>query len=521
MRTVTKTCVLSLLGVPRLPGVPRLLGVPRLPGGLLLLGVLSSAAVAHGHAYWNEIRHSAGLPEGRIEIRMENPGNGGTQNYLLYPGTGVEEVAMDLIPDGPSTLAATAPGPVDEPRPYGFRLIQGDAIDVMPVRIADGLWPAPEQLTRLATDPAGDELFGYEHLDLVDCRVSFSGDQLHASLTNVGGGYPVSQGLSFFGYLLGIVDPAQADPDTVFALMYTFEQAGIISPGLYKVTGTGLGDLQRLGDVVIEEFPASNSLRLSCQLGDLTGDPYFQSWFDPADPTLDVAGFTQRITLLGGVREADRTPGGRMYLREFFVEPGENALPAISDPAFEGAGAEAVARIDYLDPDGHCPVLAELVFDGIHSYPLYPETLDYGQTVTYTTSPGIEPLVQGGWATAVFRFSDNQVDVVECETGPTAVEEGRAIRHPGRLVLSVSPNPLTRAATVQLDLPQTGRTRVAVFDAAGALVRMLINDELPAGLTTLRWDGRDRAGRVAEAGVYFLEASVPGGVAARRIVVLN
>ena len=173
-----------------------------------------------------------------MTIRVENPAGGGFENYLLYAEDGVAEEPMILVPDGPSTLTATVPGPVDETRYYGFRLLNGEELDFMPVRIADDVAPVPHDLTRVATDPSGDELFGYINLDLVDCRVGLTGTRLYTALKNAGGGFPVNQGFTFFGYLLGVADPAQADPDTVFALMYTYEQAGIISPGLYKIFGT-------------------------------------------------------------------------------------------------------------------------------------------------------------------------------------------------------------------------------------------------------------------------------------------
>ena len=63
----------------------------------------------------------------------------------------------------------------------------------------------------------------------------------------------------------------------------------------------------RIGEITVEEFPAQNTILLSCELADLYTDPVFMSWYDPSDPTLGVAGFTQRITILGP-DEADATP---------------------------------------------------------------------------------------------------------------------------------------------------------------------------------------------------------------------
>jgi hypothetical protein len=487
---------------------------------LPLLALLLFVPSARGYLYWNDIRHSALLPDETVEVRVENPTGSGEENYVLYEGTGVQELEMTPVIDGPSTLEAAVPGPAAETRRYGFRLVVGDDLDFMPIRIEDGVVPAPEDLTQVAADAAGDEAFGYDNLDLVDCRVSFSGTELFAALENVGGGYPVIDGLTFFGYLLGIADPAQADPDTVFALMYTFDQPGIITPGLYKITGTGFGDLEQIGDVTVQEFPATNTLWLSCQLGDLLSDPDFTAWYDPADPVIGVAGFTQKITLLGGPQEADRTPGGRCYLREFAIEPGANQLPELSNPLFQGEGATATGQIDYSDPDGHCPILAEVVFDDVDTFPLYPMSTDYGSPVTYRTDAGIEPLANGTWIEALFRFSDNESDVVDYWVPATGIEEG-TIDGGARLALTTSPNPAGPNTAIQLTMPAAGDATVAVYDVRGALVATLSSGRLGAGRHELAWDGESDAGLAVGSGVYFVRAAAAGTNVARKLVLVR
>jgi hypothetical protein len=269
------------------------------------LCVILIGSTAHAYEYWNDIRHSALLPGNTVNIKLENPTGAGVENFLLYANGGIFEQTMTPIADGPSTLSATVPGPATAARYYGFRLKQGGELDLMPVRIGDGVAPAPGDLTHLSADPSGDALYGYLNLDLTECRVSFSGDRLYAALKNAGGGFPVNQGLTFFGYLLGIANPAQADPDTVWGMMHTYQQAGVISPGLYRITGSGLGNLTKIGAVQVQEFPATNELLVSCLLADLLADPYFMSWYEPSDPVLGIAAFTQRITLL------ERRGGGR------------------------------------------------------------------------------------------------------------------------------------------------------------------------------------------------------------------
>jgi hypothetical protein len=478
-------------------------------------------SMAHAYEYWNDIRSSALLPANTVDIRVESPTGAGVGNFLLYAGNGIEEAAMAPLPDGPSTVSAVVPGPVAATRRYGFRLIQGGELDLMPVRIADGVAPGPGDLTRLAEDPAGDELFGYSNLDLVDSHVSFSDDRLYAALRNAGGGFPVNQGLTFFGYLLGVANPAQADPDTVWGLMYTYEQAGIISPGLYRITGTGLGNLTKIGQVEVQEFPETNTLLISCAMADLLADPYLMQWYDPADPALGVAAFTQRITLLGGAAEADRSPGGRCYLRDYSVAPGVNQLPELAGGAIQGTGSEAYAEIEYSDPDGHCPVISEIVFDGSLSFPMRPLTLDYHSTVVYRTDPGIGPLPDDSWATAVFRFSDNQTDVVEYGITATGVAEMDGRHGTAPLFVSNSPNPFSASTTISLHLPDAAHVKIGIYDVVGRLVSTVVDRRLAPGRHEFPWQVGDDGTIGPGSGVYFVRALTGGSVHVRKMVVIR
>lgn len=486
---------------------------------LLPICFITLASPAYAYQYWNDIRFSALMPDSTVTIRVENPLGAGVENYLLYSNNGVQEEPMVTIIDGPSTVSAVVPGPIDETRYYGFRLLQGDEIDLMPVRIDTG--SEPQDLTRLATDPTGDEVFGYTNLDLTDCRIGFSGDRLYAALQNAGGGFPVNQGLTFFGYLLGIADPAQADPDTVWALMHTFEQAGIISPGLYRVAGTGLSDLTKIGEVQVQEYPATNTLVISCLLSDLLSDPYLLSWYDPSDPTLGVAGFTQRITLLGGAAEADRSPGGRCYLRELPISPGVNQLPELANGVVLGTGSGAFAQIEYGDADANCPVLSEVLFDGTLSYPMFPMTTDYNAPATYRTESGIDPLATESWNTAVFRFSDDQEEVVEYDISATGTGDSGGQQVARKVWISTAPNPFSASTAISYHLWRDMHVTISIYDAKGARIATVVEGFVEAGEQQVYWNGKNDAGMETGSGVYFVRIFGDGFAHTTKMVLLR
>jgi hypothetical protein len=415
------------------------------------------------------------------------------------------------------TVTATVPGPVTSTRRYGFRFTSAGEISILPVALAAGAEPDPPDLTQLSTDPVGDEIFGYTNLDLTEYRTSFSSTRIYASLTNAGGGFPVSSGLNFFGYMFAMADPALADPDTVFAMLYTINQPGIITPGLYKITGTGFGDLEKIGDIEVEIIGASATLLMSCSISDLASDPDFTSWYDPSDPAVGIAAFTQRITLSGGAQTADQCQGGDCFLRELAVTPFTNHLPEIYGFQVTGSGSSAAAGIAYSDDDGHCPVLSEIVFDGAETFPMYPMALVYTSPVTYSTAEGIEPLATGDWDVALLRFSDNQTDVVELEVQNTGLHEGAI----PSAILSVSPCPAPGPVSVSASIPAGSEGRVTVYDARGGLVRELC-PAVPGGAgVTLVWDGRDADGSMSSSGIYFVRLEAQGLFETRRLVLLR
>lgn len=91
-----------------------------------------------------------------------------------------------------------------------------------------------------------------------------------------------------------------------------------------------------------------------------------------------------------------------------------------------------------------------------------------------------------------------------------------------RLALSSPwPNPASGASTLRLSLTGPGRARLAIHDAQGRLVRMLLDADLPAGEHSASWDGADERGHAARPGVYLARLEAQGRTLARRIVRLD
>lgn len=95
---------------------------------------------------------------------------------------------------------------------------------------------------------------------------------------------------------------------------------------------------------------------------------------------------------------------------------------------------------------------------------------------------------------------------------PAATAVGDGVPFAGaEVALGCAPNPFNPRTTVSFDLPAAGPGRLAVFDASGRLVRVLVDGHLPAGPQSVVWDGRDRAGREVGSGGYVVRIEHGGG----------
>ena len=96
---------------------------------------------------------------------------------------------------------------------------------------------------------------------------------------------------------------------------------------------------------------------------------------------------------------------------------------------------------------------------------------------------------------------------------PTAT--GVGLGSPGALrsvaIRSVSPNPSRSSSRIEYEIPDRGPVRLSIYDAAGRLVRHVVDDDVTPGIHTARWDGRDRSGRRVAAGVYFAKLRTTRG----------
>jgi hypothetical protein len=85
------------------------------------------------------------------------------------------------------------------------------------------------------------------------------------------------------------------------------------------------------------------------------------------------------------------------------------------------------------------------------------------------------------------------------------------------------PNPFNPETVIPLQLPASldGVVRLRIYNAAGQMVRELLNGSVDPGWFAVTWDGRDGAGRPVGSGTYFYRLEGPGLLHTRSMTLLK
>jgi hypothetical protein len=173
---------------------------------------------------------------------------------------------------------------------------------------------------------------------------------------------------------------------------------------------------------------------------------------------------------------------------------------------------------------------AALVWDPLLVYDLAGYRLYRGTSAGFVPGPGNQiasptttHFTDAAGAPAYYKLTGVDVHgnegpaVTLLPSGTTAVDGGTA---PTELALALrSSSPAHTRVTLALALPRTGRTTLAVYDAQGRRVRVLLDGAATPGRRTAAWDLRDDAGRTVGAGLYFAERAAGGDRRTLKLVV--
>jgi hypothetical protein len=117
------------------------------------------------------------------------------------------------------------------------------------------------------------------------------------------------------------------------------------------------------------------------------------------------------------------------------------------------------------------------------------------------------------------RYDTWDVLTLELDLTGTGVDDG--VLDLAFALRQNAPNPFRDGTSIAFQLPQQENARIEVFDVAGRRVATVIDRELPAGLHTAVWDGRDTAGNEVSAGIYFCRLAAGQNEGLRKMILLK
>jgi endonuclease I len=83
------------------------------------------------------------------------------------------------------------------------------------------------------------------------------------------------------------------------------------------------------------------------------------------------------------------------------------------------------------------------------------------------------------------------------------------------------PNPFNPSTTISYELQQDGPVQLEVYDVAGRLVSLLVQQVQAEGSYEMVWHGRDVEGRMAPTGIYFYRLTAGGESQTRRMLLVK
>lgn len=80
------------------------------------------------------------------------------------------------------------------------------------------------------------------------------------------------------------------------------------------------------------------------------------------------------------------------------------------------------------------------------------------------------------------------------------------------------PNPTKEIANIQFSIPRAGKVELKIYNLAGQLVKVLVNENMPAGKHQCSWVGRDESNHKVGQGVYIYRMTAGAFSATKKLI---
>ncbi len=83
------------------------------------------------------------------------------------------------------------------------------------------------------------------------------------------------------------------------------------------------------------------------------------------------------------------------------------------------------------------------------------------------------------------------------------------------------PNPATKTVTISYQLPQPTEVSLKMYDVAGKLVTIVVDEKQNPGYYNVVWNGRDATGKKVASGIYFYRLQTPSYTKAKKLILVE
>ena len=199
----------------------------------------------------------------------------------------------------------------------------------------------------------------------------------------------------------------------------------------------------------------------------------------------------------------------------------DNLAPAMpASLAGEQSFAPAGLRLIW-DPNGEADLAGYNIYRGTNG------SFEPGPGNLLASTPDTASF-DGGWTwDAGYWYKVAAVDIhgnesVYAVLGPDMITGDDPAPLPAATFLAQNwPNPFNPSTTIAFGLRERGSVSLRIYDAAGRLVKVLVEGAMPAGEYEAVWNGTDAGGRPVASGMYFYRLSAGDFTETRKMVLLR
>ena len=165
---------------------------------------------------------------------------------------------------------------------------------------------------------------------------------------------------------------------------------------------------------------------------------------------------------------------------------------------------------------------------GTYEYVLLAENTEGGSldqvTFEITVTGRVQPTAELDpmrWPTPVFtgRFEDAVVTEVPAVSDAETVSRAKGEREAEEV--AAYPNPFADRTTLAFEVAESGPVRIAVYDALGREVAVLVDEDLTSGRHEIMWTGTDASGQPVAAGGYVVRITTGTSATAQRVTLVR